>query len=73
MVASATEVAVTAKALPVVAPAVNNPVFDTVPPVAVQDTPVLELPVTVAVNCFVWPGCSVALVGAIVTETTGAG
>ena len=66
LVGSATEVAVMAK-LPVVDPAVNNPLLDTVPPVAVQFTAVLELPVSVAVNCWVWPDCRVALVGA--TET----
>src|SRR5690242_14026104 len=42
-----------------------------VPPVAVQVTAVLEVPVTVAVNCWVWPGWSVALVGAMVTLTGG--
>ncbi len=42
-----------------------------VPPVAVHVTAVLELPVTVAVNCWVCPGCNVALVGETVTPTDG--
>jgi hypothetical protein len=70
-VASATEVAVTAKP-PVVVPAVNNPPLDTVPPVAVQVTPVFELPVTVAENCRVCPGCKVTLVGDTEICTLGA-
>ena len=68
---SATEVAVTLK-LPAVVPAVNNPLLDTVPPVPVHVTEVLELPVTVAANCCVCPVCRVELVGESVTETTGA-
>ena len=72
-VESATDVAVTLKALPAVEPAVNKPLLETVPPVAVQVTAVLELPVTVAVNCCVCPGCRVALVGDTWTETVGAG
>src|SRR5579872_2038216 len=43
-----------------------------VPPVAVQVTPVLELPVTEAVNCCVPPGASVIDVGFTVTCTVGA-
>ena len=38
---------------PVVWPAVYRPAVEMVPPVAVQVTAVLELPVTVAVNCWV--------------------
>ena len=71
MVVSAAEVAVTVK-LPAVDPAVKRPVVETVPPVAVQLTAVFEVPVTVAVNCWVAPVCTVAEVGEIVTETTGA-
>ena len=54
LVVSAAEVAVTVK-LPAVWPAVKRPVLDMPPPVAVQVTPVLDDPVTVAVNCCVWP------------------
>jgi hypothetical protein len=71
-VESATDLAVTLK-LPVVEPAVNKPAVEIVPPVAVHVTEVFALPVTVAVNWRVCPGCSVALVGEIVTETTGTG
>ena len=52
-VVSAAEVAVTAKLVPAVLPAVKSPVLDTVPPVEVQLTALLLVPVTVAVNCFV--------------------
>ena len=69
---SATEVAVTVKLVPAVDPAVYKPAFEIVPPVAVHVTAVLELPVAVAVNCWVCPVCSVLLVGEIVTETVGA-
>jgi len=72
LVVSAADVAVTAK-LPAVDPAVKRPVLETAPPVAVQVTAVLGEPVTVAVNCCVWPTCNVVLVGEIVTLTTGAG
>ena len=71
-VVSAAAVAVTAKLLPAVEPAVNKPPLEIVPPVAVHVTEVFALPVTVAENCRVCPDCSVTLVGAIVTETTGA-
>src|SRR5215471_860227 len=71
LVLSAAEVAVTVK-LPAVAPAVKRPAVETVPPVAVQLTAVLDEPVTVAVNCLVAPGTSVALVGESDTDTTGA-
>ena len=64
LVESAEEVAVTVK-LPAVDPAVNNPPEVIVPPVALHDTAVFELPVTVAENCRVCPGCRVALVGKI--------
>ena len=43
-----------------------------VPPVAVQLTAVLELPVTVAANCWVLPGCRVVADGDIETCTLGA-
>ena len=71
-VVSATEVAVTVKFVPANDPAVNKPVLEIVPPVAVQVTAVLELPVTDAVNCRVCPGCNVAVVGVIDTVITGA-
>ena len=48
------------------------PVPDTVPPVAVHVTAVLELPVTVAVKLCVPPVDKLAVVGEIVTDT-GAG
>ena len=62
---------------PVVAPAVYSPPFVTAPPVAVQVTAVLLMPVTVAVNCCVPPGTNVAelgdteiaVIGAAVTVT----
>ena len=43
---------------------------ETVPPVADQVTAVLLLPVTVAVNCWMAPVISEALVGEMETETT---
>jgi hypothetical protein len=43
-----------------------------VPPLAVQVTAVLLLPVTVAVNCWVAAACSEADVGLTLTETVGA-
>src|SRR5215831_6745944 len=70
LVESAAEVAVTAK-LPADVPAVKRPVVETVPPVAVQLTWVLELPVTVAPNCCVCPGFKVALNGETETCTVG--
>jgi hypothetical protein len=51
LVESAAEVAVTAKALPADDPAVNKPVLEIVPPVAVHATAVFALPVTAAENC----------------------
>src|ERR1041385_4413269 len=70
-VESAADVAVTVKLLPAVDPAVYRPLLETVPPVAAHVTAVLELPVTAAANCRVWPGWSVAVVGEIVTLTPG--
>jgi hypothetical protein len=52
--------------------AVNKPAAEIEPPVEVQVTPVLEDPVTVAVNCWVAPELSVGFCGATVT-LTGAG
>jgi hypothetical protein len=65
---SAMLVAVTEKE-PVVAPAVKNPEEETAPPVAVQFTPVLDVPVTLAVNCWVSPVCTDAEVGDTATDT----
>src|SRR5882724_6958804 len=62
-VESATEVAVTTELLPAVDPAVNRPLLEMVPPVDVHATAVLELPVTVAVNCCICPGCRLTFVG----------
>ena len=50
----------------------KSPEVEMVPPVAVHVTAVLEEPVTVAVNCWVRPACTVAVVGEIETETAGA-
>jgi len=52
--------------------AVYKPALETVPPVAVHVTAVFELPVTVAVNCFVAPVWIDADVGLIETTTGGA-
>ncbi len=52
-VVSATEVAFTLKVVPAVDPAVNSPVLEIMPPVAVHVTAVFDDPVTVAVNCCV--------------------
>lgn len=46
-----------------------SPDDETVPPVADHVTEVLVDPVTDAVNCFVPPVCTEALVGLIVTAT----
>src|SRR5262249_25914111 len=70
-VVSAAVVAVTVK-LPVVWPAAKRPVLEIVPPVALQVTAALLLPVTEALNCCVAPVCNVAVVGVMLTETTGA-
>ena len=45
------------------------PLVETVPPVADQVTAVLDVPVTVAVNCCVAPVCSDAEVGLMLTAT----
>ena len=50
----------------------KRPLLEMVPPVAVHVTAVLLLPVTVALNCCVAPVCSVAAVGEMLTEITGA-
>ena len=63
----------TLKLFPEVEPAVNTPALVIVPPVADQVTAVFEVPVTVAVNGCVCPGCSVALFGETPTETAGGG
>jgi hypothetical protein len=68
---SAALVAVTVY-VPAVPGAVYKPEFDTVPPVAVQVTAVFELPVTVALNCFVAPVWIDAEVGLMETTTGGA-
>jgi len=52
--------------------AVYNPILDTVPPVVVQVTAVFEVPVTVALNCWVAPVWIEAEVGLIDTTTGGA-
>ncbi len=49
--------------------AVKRPEVLMVPPVALQVTAVLLVPVTVAVNCWVPPVLSEAEVGAILTAT----
>ncbi len=49
------------------------PVAETVPPDADQLTPVLLLPVTLAVNCCVPPACMLADVGLTLTATKTAG
>ena len=54
--------------MPALLGAVYNPALDTVPPVAVHVTAVFELPVTVAVNVFVVPAFSEALVGLMLTD-----
>jgi len=43
------------------------------PPLTNQFTAVLVVPEIVAVNCFDWPTCTLALVGEIETETEVAG
>jgi len=63
-----TLVALTEK-VPLVLPALNNPVDEIVPPVAVQVTAGFEALATVAVNCCVVPFGMVALVGARLTLT----
>jgi len=63
---SCTLVAVTVN-VPCVVPAVYRPNEEIVPPVAVHVTPVSVALATVAVNCFVAPVATDALVGDIVT------
>jgi len=70
-VVSATLVAFTVKD-PALPGAVKSPELDTVPPVAVQVTAVLLVPVTVAVNCCVAPVRIEVEVGLMETETEGA-
>jgi hypothetical protein len=53
--------------------ALNKPDGEMVPPVAVQLTPVLEEPVTVALNCWVPPATIVGFWGVTEMFTTGAG
>jgi hypothetical protein len=72
LVVSATLVAVTVN-VPAVFGAVYRPVDETVPPVVDHVTAVLLLPVTVAVNCCVRPVKSEAVVGLMLTATTGGG
>jgi hypothetical protein len=72
LVASAALVAVTVK-LPVADPARYAPVDEIVPPVALQLTAVLVDPVTAAVKSCIPPEVRVALVGAMLIETDGAG
>ena len=70
LVASATLVAVTiAVVFDVTVEAVYSPELLIVPFVAVHVTPVLVVPVTVAVNCCVPPDRTVAEVGEMETET----
>ena len=55
--------------MPALAGAVYKPVAETVPPVVVQVTAVLLLPVTVALNCCVAPVWTEAEVGDTDTAT----
>jgi hypothetical protein len=59
--------------VPAVAGAVYMPVPEMVPPVADQETAVLLVPATVAVNCCVPPVESEADGGLMLTEITGGG
>lgn len=62
-----------------IAGAVYTPEEETIPnvelppamPFTVQATAVFEVPVTVAVNCWIWPTWTEAIVGVIDTDTTG--
>lgn len=74
-VGAATLAAVTAYVEPADVPAVKTPWVLMLPPLAVQVTLVLELPVTVAVKATDCPGCRTALPGEMVTTTccTGGG
>src|SRR5439155_24151188 len=70
--ASTTLLAVTyAVFVAVTAGAVYSPELVTVPPVVDQVTAVLLVPATIAVNCFVAPEYSVAVIGEIATATLG--
>jgi hypothetical protein len=69
---SATLVALTVK-LPGLLGAVYIPLLVMLPPVADHETPVLLVPVTVAMNCCVSPVCSETELGLTATETGGGG
>lgn len=58
--------------MPAVLGAVYRPEAETVPPVADQVTAVLLEPVTLAVNCWVAPGCIDAEVGVTVIDSGAA-
>lgn len=53
--------------------AVYMPVVVTVPALTLQVTAVLEVPVTVALNCWVAPVCRATVAGLIVTAIPGVG
>ena len=59
--------------LPVTVGAEKRPLVETLPPLDVQLTAVLVLPVTVSVNCFVPPELTEVVVGEMLMETDGAG
>ena len=74
LVGSATLVTVTVIVVALVTEgAVKRPLVETLPPLAVQFTAVLVLPVTVSVNCFVPPELTEVVVGEMLMETDGAG
>jgi hypothetical protein len=50
---------------------VYMPVEKTAPLLAAHVTPVLVLPLTVAMNCWVWPACTETEAGDRVTVTAG--
>jgi hypothetical protein len=58
--------------VPAVFPAVYTPDEETVPPVAVHVTVLLDDPVTVAENCCISPDCTDAEVGLMEMATVGA-
>lgn len=70
-VGSATLVAFTVN-VPAVLGAVYRPEAEIAPPVAVQVTAEFDVPLTLAVNCWVPPVCNDAEFGETVTVTTGA-
>jgi len=71
-VVSAALVAVTVTLVLVVTPgAENRPPVETVPAVAVQDTAVLPVPCTLALNCCVLPDITLALLGETLTLMVG--